>query len=211
MLPGTTDSPPNFFNARRLACESRPLRDERLLFYVPLLTSSRSWQPPSGGFLGCALAVQHPLSTPWARRPFQLGRCGGLFSLAAGFSALARRPWRSGFLGRRLLFGLFVADRDDLEDRQLLAMTGLAAVVVPAALLKTTTLSDFAWATISAPTMRPAVDSRFEPSPASSTSVMSTESPASPASFSTTILSPGATRYCLPPCARLRTLGHSLP
>src|SRR5690606_29321853 len=43
---------------------------------------------------------------------------------------------RSGFLLRRSLLGLGVADRDDAQQRQLLAMAGLAAIVVPAALLE---------------------------------------------------------------------------
>src|SRR5690606_7745737 len=44
---------------------------------------------------------------------------------------------RRGFLLRRgLLLGLAVADRDDAQQRHLLAMPGLAAIVVPAALLE---------------------------------------------------------------------------
>src|SRR3546814_289766 len=61
------------------------------------------------------------------------------------------------------------------------------------------TFSPFACATISAETVRFLVSLRSEPSPASRTSSSVTVSPASPASFSTTILSPAATRYCLPP------------
>src|SRR5687767_8330951 len=63
---------------------------------------------------------------------------------------------------------------------------------------------------ISAETLSPSTDLRSEPSPASSTSVMSIRCPASPASFSTTILSPGATRYCLPPVRTTANIGSSL-
>src|SRR6476661_7146950 len=69
------------------------------------------------------------------------------------------------------------------------------------------TLSDFAWAMISAATVRPSVDFRSPPSPASRTSLRVTLSPASPASFSTTILSPAATRYCLPPVRTIANMG----
>src|SRR5688572_9384874 len=58
---------------------------------------------------------------------------------------------------------------------------------------------------ISAETVRPSVDFNSPPSPASSTSLSVMVSPASPASFSTTILSPAATRYCLPP---VRTIAN---
>src|SRR5436309_857594 len=64
---------------------------------------------------------------------------------------------------------------------------------------------------ISAATVRPLVDLRSPPSPASSTSPKVTRSPALPSSFSTTILSPGATRYCLPPVRTTANIGSSLP
>src|SRR5688572_14141574 len=63
---------------------------------------------------------------------------------------------------------------------------------------------------ISAVTLRPEVDFSSEPSPASKTSSRLIESPVSPASFSTTILSPGATRYCLPPVRTTANIGLSL-
>src|SRR3954447_6088995 len=63
---------------------------------------------------------------------------------------------------------------------------------------------------ISAATVRPSVDLRLEPSPASTTSPKVTRSPALPSSFSTTILSPGATRYCLPPVRTTANIGSSL-
>ncbi len=50
-----------------------------------------------------------------------------------------------------------------------------------------------------AETVRPSVERTSDPSPAKRTSPSVMVSPASPASFSTTILSPAATRYCLPP------------
>src|SRR3546814_7122816 len=52
---------------------------------------------------------------------------------------------------------------------------------------------------ISAETVRPLLSFSSVPSPASRTSSSAIVEPASPASFSTTILSPAATRYCLPP------------
>src|SRR5687768_7528741 len=58
---------------------------------------------------------------------------------------------------------------------------------------------------ISAETVSPSVFLRSPPSPASRTSPRVMVSPASPASFSTTILSPAATRYCLPP---VRTIAN---
>src|SRR5437899_5000459 len=63
---------------------------------------------------------------------------------------------------------------------------------------------------ISAATVRPLVDFKFEPSPARSTSPRVILSPALPSSFSTTILSPGATRYCLPPVRTTANIGSSL-
>src|SRR5688572_28263160 len=60
---------------------------------------------------------------------------------------------------------------------------------------------------ISAATVRPDVDFRSLPSPASRTSSRLMLSPALPASFSTTILSPGATRYCLPPVRTIANIG----
>src|SRR5436853_6040072 len=63
---------------------------------------------------------------------------------------------------------------------------------------------------ISAATVSPAVDLRFDPSPASKTSPRVTLSPALPSSFSTTILSPGATRYCLPPVRTTANIVSSL-
>src|SRR5687767_7421395 len=62
---------------------------------------------------------------------------------------------------------------------------------------------------ISAATVRPEVDLRSLPSPASRTSSRLMLSPALPASFSTTILSPGATRYCLPPVRTIANIGSS--
>src|SRR3569623_1406781 len=67
------------------------------------------------------------------------------------------------------------------------------------------TLSPFACATISAATVRPSTDFSSEPSPASRTSPSVTDAPASPSILSTTILSPAATRYCLPP---VRTIAN---
>src|SRR3954453_13073400 len=63
---------------------------------------------------------------------------------------------------------------------------------------------------ISAATVSPPVDLRLPPSPASSTSPSVTLSPALPSSFSTTILSPGATRYCFPPVRTTANIGSSL-
>src|SRR4051794_7893871 len=63
---------------------------------------------------------------------------------------------------------------------------------------------------ISAATVRPSVDFRLPPSPASRTSPSVTLSPALPSSLSTTILSPGATRYCLPPVRTTANIGSSL-
>src|SRR5947199_7711150 len=63
---------------------------------------------------------------------------------------------------------------------------------------------------ISAATVRPSVDFRLPPSPASRMSPSVTLSPALPSSFSTTILSPGATRYCLPPVRTTANIFSSL-
>jgi hypothetical protein len=104
-----------------------------------------------------------------------------------------------------------VADRDDPENRVQLAMALLAPVVVAAPFLNTVTLSPLAWATISAETFSPSVDFRLLPSPASNTSPSVILSPALPSSFSTTILSPGWTRYCFPPVRTTANIGFSLP
>src|SRR3954469_9244448 len=61
------------------------------------------------------------------------------------------------------------------------------------------TFSPLAWATISTATVSPSVARSSAPSPARRMSPSWTVSPAFPAIFSTTILSPAATRYCLPP------------
>src|SRR6185503_16478012 len=66
-----------------------------------------------------------------------------------------------------------------------------------------------AWATISAATVRPSVAFASPPSPAKRTSLRVIVSPALPASFSTTILSPAATRYCLPPVRTIANMGLS--
>src|SRR5207237_4449546 len=58
-------------------------------------------------------------------------------------------------------------------------------------------------------TVRPSFDFSSPPSAASRTSLRVTLSPASPASFSTTSLSPAATRYCLPPVRTIANMGLS--
>src|SRR3954447_5561393 len=63
---------------------------------------------------------------------------------------------------------------------------------------------------ISAAPVQAPVDFRLPPSPTSRTSPRVILSPALPSSFSTTILSPGATRYCLPPVRTTAHIGSSL-
>src|SRR5690606_22636871 len=67
------------------------------------------------------------------------------------------------------------------------------------------TFSPRVWAMISAETVRPLASFTSPPSPASRISPSDTVSPASPLIFSTAILSPAATRYCLPP---VRTIAN---
>src|SRR3954471_2908166 len=62
---------------------------------------------------------------------------------------------------------------------------------------------------ISAETVRPSVERRSAPSPARRMSPSWMVSPASPASFLTTILSPAATRYCLPPVRTTANMAFS--
>src|SRR5689334_4006320 len=62
---------------------------------------------------------------------------------------------------------------------------------------------------ISAATVNPAVDFKLPPSPASRTSPSVILSPALPSSFSTTILSPGCTRYCFPPVRMTANMAFS--
>src|SRR5687768_5102938 len=71
------------------------------------------------------------------------------------------------------------------------------------------TLSAFACAMISAATVKPSVERSSDPSPAIRISPSVMVSPASPASLSTTILSPAATRYCLPPVRTIANMGLS--
>src|SRR4051812_8202729 len=71
------------------------------------------------------------------------------------------------------------------------------------------TLSALAWAMISAERVGPSVERRSAPSPARRMSPSWMVSPASPASFSTTILSPAATRYCLPPVRTTANMAFS--
>src|SRR5688572_23855965 len=107
MLPPTTSWPPNFFTPRRRPAESRPLRE----------------LPPA--FL-CAISNYLLL----------------LRSGLRGGRLLRRSLLRGGLLGRSfllrrgLLLGLRITDRDDAQQGHLLAVPGLAAVVVPAALLE---------------------------------------------------------------------------
>src|ERR1700710_1618300 len=58
--------------------------------------------------------------------------------------------------------------------------------------------------------MRPSVDLVSPPSPANRTSPNVMVSPAAPASFSTAILSPAATRYCLPPVRTIANMADTL-
>ena len=112
MLPATTFSLPNFFTPRRRPAESRPF----LLVFGPL----------GGGLLGRCL----------------LGRClVGSFRLRSSRLRSSRLlvgvSLRSRFLLRsRLLFGLRIANRRDAQQRHLLAVAVLAAIVVAATLLE---------------------------------------------------------------------------
>src|SRR5688572_7873193 len=136
MLPAITCWPPNFFTPRRRPAESRPLRDEPPAFlcaisnYLLLLLSGllrhrllcsgllgrgfllRSSRLRRLGFLGLGLLG----------RRLRLGLCLRSFGGLRGLFDL-----RSGFLRQRgLLLGLLVADRDDAQQRHLLAVPGLA-------------------------------------------------------------------------------------
>ena len=144
----------------------------RLLSYVHgyfFSALARPWGLPSSPRLaGAASFVDAALATSG----FAVSALAGLSAASASSRPSCRRSTRSS--------GSCAAD----DDR-------LATIVVPAALLEDGDLVAFACATISARQSVPAVDFRSDPSPASRTSVRSMLSPASPASFSTTILSRG--------------------
>src|SRR6478736_3806336 len=144
MLPPTTSWPPNFFTPRRRPAESRPLRELPPAFlcaisnYLLLLRSrllSRGLlgcRLVSGGLLGGSFLLRSGLglrsSSSLLRSFLCFDRSGsglGLLDLGRGFLL------RSG-----LLLGLRIANRDDPQQSHLLAVTGLPAIVVPAALLE---------------------------------------------------------------------------
>jgi hypothetical protein len=103
-----------------------------------------------------------------------------------------------------------IADRHDPQDRVLLAMALLAAVIVAPALLE---YGDLVALGLGEDLGRDgqAVGGLEAAAVAGEQDVAQRDlSPASPASFSTTILSPGATRYCLPPVRTTANIGFSL-
>src|SRR6478735_487324 len=163
MLPPTTSWPPNFFTPRRRPAESRPLRELPPAFlcaisnYLLLLVGLLGGRLLRRGLLGRSLLVRGLRTRAVLDRRGllglgflhhvdalgglgrlglrgRLGRCLGLGSL--GGLRSFRRLGRSVLLRRGLLLGLAVADRDDAEQGHLLAVPGLAAIVVPAALLE---------------------------------------------------------------------------
>ena len=145
MLPARTASLPNFCTPRRLDCESRPLRESRLLFYVPSLKTLTSCTWPQGLLAPpvsrCSILcrrlgfARHRLSALRSGFRLRLGTVAFSSRLGAASaprlcsgrlrsgSSLGLR--RSGLLLGLLLFSLLAADRDDLEDRQLLAVARL--------------------------------------------------------------------------------------
>src|SRR5690606_2966717 len=161
MLPPTTSWPPNFFTPRRRPAESRPLRELPPAFLCAisnylLLLGSRLF---GRGLLGRRL-FSHGLLRGLLGGSFLLGRRlrSGRFRSFLGLDSLGRGLGRSlclrlrlrsfgslrsffdlrrGFLlGGGLLLGLGVADCDDAQQRHLLAVPGLTAIVVPTALLE---------------------------------------------------------------------------
>ncbi len=114
-------------------------------------------------------------------RGFSLGSCGA----ASAFFALA--------------FFFLSTDRGDLQDRVLLAMAVLAAIIVATLLLEDDDLVGLRLRDDLGGDRQALDRLQLEPSPASRTSASVIDAPASPSSFSTTILSPAAPRYCLPP------------
>src|SRR5688572_3370223 len=146
MLPPTTSWPPNFFTPRRRPAESRPLRELPPAFlcaisnYLLLLRGRLLGR----GLLGSGLLSRGFLLGSRLRSLRFLGRGGlrrglGLRSrLGRSFGGLRRflDLGRSFLLRGGLLLGLRIADRDDAQQGHLLAVPGLAAIVVPAALLE---------------------------------------------------------------------------
>src|SRR3990167_4462023 len=120
MLPASTASPPNFLTPRRRPAESRPLREEPPAFLCAICQT-----PSCSGFFGRRL----------------LGR-GGLFGRGLllgrrlGFHSLSRFRLGGRCLGLGFRLRLLAADCQDLQDRVLLTMAVLAAVIVAALLLE---------------------------------------------------------------------------
>src|SRR5690606_33894664 len=118
----------------------------RLLRSRGLLRSFLGFRSLGGSLrLGLRLRSVGSRSGLGLRRGCLLRRClgsrslGGSRRLGLRLRSVGSRSGlglRSGFLLRRSLLGLGGADRDDAQQRQLLAMAGLAAIVVPAALLE---------------------------------------------------------------------------
>src|SRR5688572_29235501 len=143
MLPPTTSWPPNFFTPRRRPAESRPLRELPPAFlcaisnYLLLLRSRLLGR----GLLGCRLLSRRLLGGGFLLRSSLRLRSSNLLRSFLGLdrsrSGLGLLDLRRGFLLRRsLLLGLRIADRDDTQQGHLLAVPGLAAIVVPTALLE---------------------------------------------------------------------------
>src|SRR6187551_1121600 len=149
MLPPTTSWTPNFFTPRRRPAASRPLRELPPAF---LCAISNYLLLLRGGLLGRRL-LRRSLVVRGLRSGAVLdgGRLLGLGFLhdVDALGGLGRLGLRSrlgrclslgslfGLHGRGLLGGgLALADRDNPQQRHLLAMPGLAAIVVPAALLE---------------------------------------------------------------------------
>src|SRR5688572_30780311 len=142
MLPPTTSWPPNFFTPRRRPAESRPLRELPPAFlcaisnYLLLLRVVGLGGLFGGRLLGRRLFVRglrtgavldggRLLGLGFLLHLDALGGLdalclvrggsgrGGLFNLGSGF-----------LLGSSLLFRLGVTDREDAQQRHLLAVTG---------------------------------------------------------------------------------------
>src|SRR5690606_23097179 len=161
MLPASTDWLPNFFTPRRRPAESRPLRELPPAFLCAI--SNYSSDLLFVGLLGAGI-LGRLLRRCFLRGGLLVGGLGGrslldrLRLLRLGFllhlDALGRLlalglvrgrrgfrrcglDLRSRFLRRRgLLFRLRVADLHDAQQRHLLAVTRLAAIVVPPTLLE---------------------------------------------------------------------------
>src|SRR6478609_5221101 len=104
MLPGTTDSPPNFLTPRRRPAVSRPLREE-----PPAFLCAIGYSPYSLSALGAAFLAAG-LSAVSAAAFFGAAFLAGALASAAGASAAGAAFLAGAFLAAGAAFGASVTD-----------------------------------------------------------------------------------------------------